>query len=88
MGEIQQMQIEILGCLFSGEKAQSFTLEGLKINFEQVGQAEPLLDEMDRVLAEEEDREGSGPVPLNPSNLASSNTEDRAEHCSKAGKWR
>ena len=82
------MQIEILGCLFSGEKAQSFTLEGLKINFEQVGQAEPLLDEMDRVLAEEEDREGSGPVPLNPSNLASSNTEDRAEHCSKAGKWR
>ena len=50
--------------------------------------AEPSLDEMDRVLAEEEDREGSGPVPLNPSNLASSNTEDRAEHCSKTRKWR
>ena len=69
-----------------------FLLKGLKawwmINFGQVGQAEPSLDEMDRVLAEEEDREGSGPVPLNPSNLASSNTEDRAEHCSKTRKWR
>ena len=39
----------------------------MKINYEQVGQAEPLLDEMERgVLAEEEDGEGLGPVPLDP----------------------
>ena len=58
----------------------------LKINFGQVGQAEPSLYEMDHgVLAEEEEDEGSGPpTPLNPSNLASSNPEDRAEHCSKS----
>ena len=38
-----------------------------------------------RVLAEEEEEEGSGPTtPLNPSNLPSSNPEDRAEHCSKS----
>ena len=67
----------------------------LKIDFVQVGQAEPLLvqvgqaepslDEMDHgVLAEEEEQEGLGPpTPLNPSNLASFNQEDRAEHCSK-----
>ena len=57
----------------------------LKIDFVQVGQAEPSLDEMDHgVLAEEEEQEGLGPpTPLNPSNLAFSNQEDRAEHCSK-----
>ena len=35
----------------------------LKINFGQVGLAEPQLDEMDHgVLAEEEEHEGSGPT--------------------------
>ena len=37
----------------------------LKIDFVQVGQAEPLLDEMERgVLAEEEDGEGFRPKML------------------------
>ena len=69
LGEMQQMHIEIPCSLCRCE--ENLILKGLKawleINYEQVGQAEPSLDEMERgVLAEEEDGEGSGPVPLDP----------------------
>ena len=63
------MPIEIPCWLCRG--GENLILKGLKawlkINYEQFGQAEPLLDEMERgVLAEEEDGEGLGPVPLDP----------------------